>query len=72
MIVRDEIKRLALVLKADGRLHRAEKISDVKFSAGLEAGEDSHGAEHGFRAGNRSSGEVNLSRLFGFHACHEL
>ncbi len=72
MIVGDEIKRLALVLKTDGWLHRAEEISDVKFTAGLKTGEDSHGAEHGFRAGNRSSGEVNLSRLFGFHAWHEL
>ena len=63
MIVRDEIKRLALVLETDGRLHRAEEIADMKFSAGLEAGKDSHGAEHGFRAGNRSSGEVNHRRL---------
>ena len=56
MIVRNEVERLALVLQADGRLHRAEVIADVKFSAGLESGEDAHGAEHGFRVGNRSSG----------------
>jgi hypothetical protein len=47
MVVRDEIKRLALFLKAHGRLHRAEIIADVEFSAGLETGENSHGADYG-------------------------
>ena len=60
MIVGDEIKRFALVLQVDGRLHRAEEIPDVKFSAGLEAGENAHGAEHGFAERNRSSGDPHL------------
>ena len=49
MVIRDEVKRLALFLQAHGGLHRAEVIADVEFSAGLQAGEDAHGAEHGFR-----------------------
>ena len=57
VIVGDEIESLALFLKADGRLHRAEEIADVEFSARLEAGENAHGEECGFPAGNRSSGE---------------
>lgn len=57
MIVRDEVKRLPLILKADGGLHGTEVISDVEFSAGLKTGENAHGAECGFQAGNRSSGE---------------
>jgi hypothetical protein len=43
MVVRDEIKRLALVLEAHGRIHRAEVVADVEFSAGLETGQDAHG-----------------------------
>ena len=56
MIIGDEIESLALVLKADGGFHRAEEIADVEFSARLEAGENAHGAECGFRGRNRSSG----------------
>ncbi len=42
MIIRDEIKRLPLLLQAHRRLHRAEIIADMKFSAGLETGENAH------------------------------
>ena len=58
MVVGDEIKRLALFLETHGGLHRAEIVPDVEFSAGLETGENSHGAQHGSQARNRSSGEM--------------
>ena len=45
MVVGDEVERLALVLEAHGGLHGAEVVAEVEFAAGLEAGEDAHGAE---------------------------
>ena len=37
MIVRDEIKRLALILKRNGGLHHPKVISEVQRAAGLDA-----------------------------------
>jgi hypothetical protein len=63
MVVCDEIKCLALVLQADGRFHRTEKISNVEFSAWLKAGEDAHGAECGFQAGKRSRTRTSAAEI---------
>ena len=57
MVIRYEVKRLPHFLKADGRLHRAEIVADVEFSARLKTGEDAHGAECGFPERMRSSGD---------------
>jgi hypothetical protein len=37
MIIRDEIKRLALFLKFDGGFHHPEIISEMQGAAGLDA-----------------------------------
>jgi hypothetical protein len=37
MIIRDEIKRLAFLLKVKGRPHHPEIISEVQRAAGLDA-----------------------------------
>jgi hypothetical protein len=45
MIVRDEIKCLALLLKFDGRAHHPEIISEVQRAGRLNARQNSHGRE---------------------------
>jgi hypothetical protein len=42
MVICDEIKRFALYLKRNGRLHHAKIIADVQSTAGLNAGENAH------------------------------
>ena len=48
MIIGDEVKRLAFVLKRDRRAHHAEIISDVQGAAGLDAGKNAHGVVRDF------------------------
>jgi hypothetical protein len=43
MIIRDEIKCFAFLLKSQGGLDHAEIISDVQNAARLNAGDDAHG-----------------------------
>src|SRR4029077_11754455 len=42
MVIGDEIKRFALRLKRDSRLHHAKIIADVQSAAGLNTGENAH------------------------------